>query len=232
MLEKMYWVCSDAVTLGGQLSSADNLPSLEVLQRRIESLFEDMGHRARQVQVPAEDVMEAKYALCAFMDEQILRSPWPGRTQWMGRPLQLVYFNETTAGEGFYHRLQALQSSPHRAHVAMVYYLCIALGFQGMYAVRGSGELDVLTEQLQRQVMRKLPAPDTISPHGEPRDRVAGGAGRQLPWIGLSIAMVVAALLALIVMRVLVSSSAARAADQMRRVSDNVVHVAQQEGWS
>ena len=225
MLERMYWVCSDALTLGAQLSTADNLPSPEVLQRRIESLFEEMGHRARQAEIPADDVQEAKYALAAFMDEQILRSSWPGRTQWMGRPLQFIYFNETTAGEGFFQRLEVLRAATHRAHVVMVYYLCIALGFQGKYAVYGGGELDALGEQIQRQVTRQLADADTVSPNGEPRDTVGGGAGRQLPWIGLSIGLVVVAFVVLIVMQVLVGSSAARAAEQMRRVGAHQVLV-------
>jgi len=35
----------------------------------------------------------------------------------MGQPLQLVYFNENTAGEGFFQRMSALQNDPQRAHV-------------------------------------------------------------------------------------------------------------------
>src|SRR5512145_515996 len=120
MLDRMYQVCSDALTLAAQLSTADNLPAPEVLQRRIDSLFDEMSHRARQAQIPSEDITEAKYALAAFMDEQILRSNWPARAQWMARPLQLTYFNENTAGEGFFQRLQVIQATPHRAHVALV----------------------------------------------------------------------------------------------------------------
>ena len=229
MLERMYQVCSDVLTLAAQLSSADNLPAPEVLQRRIDSLFEEMSHRARVAQIPSEDVTEAKYALAAFMDEQILRSTWPARTQWMARPLQFIYFNENTAGEGFFQRLEGIMAMPHRSHVMLVYYLCLSLGFQGKYAVRGGGELDALIEQLQHRLARQLPPADTFSPHGEPRDTAAGGAGRQLPWIGLSVGLVVLALILLIVLQLLISGSAARAADDIRQAGVSLCDANQ--GW-
>ena len=76
-------------------------------------------------------ILVALYAIVAFMDEQILRSQWSGRQQWMSQPLQLTYFNENTAGEGFFTRMQALEQRPNQAHVLEIYYLCLALGFRG-----------------------------------------------------------------------------------------------------
>src|SRR2546428_552240 len=98
MLDKMYWVCSDVLTLATQLATARDLPSPDILQRRIDTLFEQMAGKAREANIPEADVNDAKYALVAFIDEQIFRSPWPGRNQWMSKPLQLVYYNENTAG--------------------------------------------------------------------------------------------------------------------------------------
>jgi type VI secretion system protein ImpK len=100
MLDKMYWVCSDVLTLATQLASARDLPSPDVLQRRIDSLFDQMARKGQEAGIPDADIADAKYALTAFIDEQILRSPWPGRQQWMARPLQLTYYGENTAGEG------------------------------------------------------------------------------------------------------------------------------------
>jgi type VI secretion system protein ImpK len=136
MMDKMYWACADALSLASQLAWARDLPSPDVLQRRIAGLFEQMARKCREAGIPDDDVMEARYAIAAFMDEQIFRSPWPGRQQWMAQPLQMVYFNENTAGEGFFSRLQNLQQQPQRVHVLQIYYLCMALGFQGKFAVR------------------------------------------------------------------------------------------------
>ncbi|MBL8721345.1 MAG: DotU family type IV/VI secretion system protein, partial [Myxococcales bacterium] len=63
MLDKMYWVCSDVLTLASQLSSARDLPSPEVLARRIETLFDNMARKAQEAGIPEADVADAKYAL-------------------------------------------------------------------------------------------------------------------------------------------------------------------------
>src|SRR4051812_27463215 len=117
MLEQMYWVCSDCLTLAMQLAGASDLPAPQVLRQRITTLLETMRARGNEANIPPQDVGDAMYAIVAFMDEQILRSEWPSRQQWMGQPLQLTYFNENTAGEGFFTRMEALERSQNRAHV-------------------------------------------------------------------------------------------------------------------
>lgn len=220
MLDKMYWVCSDVLTLATQLSTARDLPSPDVLQRRIESLFDGMMRKAHEQGISDSDAGEAKYALVAFVDEQIFRSPWPGRQQWMGRPLQLVYYNENTAGEGFFHRMDALSRDQSRAHVLEIYYLCLALGFQGIYAVRNDGDgLNAITERAGSQLSRSLPSSDVISPHGEPRDARRGIGGRDVPIVTLGLVALGLALVAFVSLKLLLSSNASTAVDQMNDVA-------------
>jgi type VI secretion system protein ImpK len=169
-LAKMYWVCSDPLTLASQLANARELPSPDVLQHRVSGLFEQMMRKCHEAGFPEQDALEAKYAITAFTDEQIFRSPWPGKAQWMGQPLQLIYFNENTAGEGFFRHMAMLQSQPHRAHVLEVYYLCLCLGFQGQYAVRGGEGLGPIIEQVGARLDARVGSADVISPHGESRD--------------------------------------------------------------
>lgn len=216
MLEQMYWVCADALTLAAQLATAADLPSPEVLRQRIASLFETMRQRAAQVGIAVQDVDEAIYALAAFMDEQILRSPWPGRTQWMAQPLQLVYFQENTAGEGFFVRMQALQRDPRRAHVLEIYFLCLALGFQGRYALATPAELNSVEESVGTDVARGLPPSDPISPAGYPQRGMRGLVQRRLPVVAASIGLLAFAIVTFIILKIVVSSSASSAADEMR----------------
>ena len=114
MIKEMYWLASDVVALGTRIPEATDLPPPPTLHQRIAVLFQEMSERARDLRLEQDDVTEARYALAAFLDEQILRSQWPGRQQWLSQPLQLVYFNENTAGEGFFARLQALMDRPER----------------------------------------------------------------------------------------------------------------------
>ena len=71
MLDKMYWVCADVLTLATQLAAARDLPSPDILQRRIDTLFEQMAQKGREAGITDQDVADAKYALVAFIDEQI-----------------------------------------------------------------------------------------------------------------------------------------------------------------
>jgi type VI secretion system protein ImpK len=214
-LAKMYWACSDPLTLASQLANARDLPSPDVLQRRVAGLFDQMTRKCREAGFPDEDSLEAKYAIAAFTDEQIFRSAWPGRAQWMGQPLQLVYFNENTAGEGFFQRMARLQSQPQRVHVLEIYYLCLCLGFQGQYAVRGGEGLGPIIDQVGARLGASTGAADTISPHGDPRDALRGLVRRELPLVGLSIAFLLLAVIAFVLLKVVLVSNVSGASQEM-----------------
>ena len=216
-LAKMYWACSDPLTLASQLAYARDLPSPDVLQRRVSSLFDQMSRKCRESGIPDEDANEAKYAIAAFTDEQIFRSAWPGRAQWMGQPLQLIYFNENTAGEGFFQRMNALQNQPTRAHVLEIYYLCLCLGFQGQYAVRGGEGLGPIVDQLGARLGSGLGNTDVISPHGEPREAFRGLMRREMPLVGLSIAFFALAVVVFIVLKLVLAGSVSSAATDMTK---------------
>jgi type VI secretion system protein ImpK len=216
-LAKMYWACSDPLTLASQLAYARDLPSPDVLQRRVSSLFDQMSRKCREAGIPDEDANEAKYAIAAFTDEQIFRSAWPGRSQWMGQPLQLIYFNENTAGEGFFQRMSQLQNQPQRAHVLEIYYLCLCLGFQGQYAVRGGEGLGPIVDQLGARLSSSLGNSDIISPHGEPREAFRGLMRRELPLVGLSIAFFGLAVVVFIVLKLVLAGSVSSAAADMTK---------------
>ena len=214
-LAKMYWACSDPLTLASQLSSARELPPPDVLQRRISTLFDQMQRRCREAGIGDDDANEAKYAIAAFADEQIFRSQWPGRNQWMGQPLQLLYFNENTAGEGFFQRMSALQNQPQRAHVLEIFYLCLCLGFQGQYAVRGGEGVGVIIDQVASQLSAASGSGESISPHGEPRDALRGLMRREMPLVGLSVAFFVLAVVIFIVMKLVLAGSVSSASKEM-----------------
>jgi type VI secretion system protein ImpK len=216
MMDQMYWACADALSLGAQLGQARDLPSADVLQRRISSVLEQTSDKARAARVPEEDITEARYALVAFLDEKILTSEWPGKQAWQARPLQLVYFNENTAGEGFFLRLHELENTPRRAHVLQIYYLCLALGFRGQYAVRGEQGLAAIMDSVGNKITRLLPASAIISPKGEPEGAVRSIVRREAPIVGLSLAVLALSILVFIVLRIALGISASNAVEDMR----------------
>jgi type VI secretion system protein ImpK len=132
------------------------------------------------------------------------------RDFWMSQTLQFQYFKENRAGEGFFKRLSAIRVDPNRRDVLRVYYLCLVLGFQGRYRVRG-GELELmqLTETLQRDLAQGAEVgTDTLSPNGErPPDSLRQSA-RRLPLVAFSAAALAFALLVYTGLRIAISSEA------------------------
>jgi len=199
-----------------QLGAAQDLPAPQVLRQRITGLLEAMNARASEAGIPPGDLSEALYAIVAFMDEQILRSQWSGRQQWMGQPLQLTYFNENTAGEGFFQRMQSLEQRPNQAHVLEIYYLCLALGFRGKYALHAAGDLDAVEERVGSVLNRQLRSSDELSPHGYQRDNVRGFNRRPTPVVLAGAAFLALSVLAFIVLKVVGAMNASAGAGEIR----------------
>src|SRR5690606_22527429 len=133
----------------------------ETLHTRLVHYIDDLYRKAQAAGLRERDVHDIAYAIVALADEIALRKPGGIRDVWMSRPLQLHYFNENLAGEGFFYRLDQIMADPSRHEALRVYYLCLLFGFQGKYAVRG-GELELAAVQRRvqealGQVMRPTP---------------------------------------------------------------------------
>jgi type VI secretion system protein ImpK len=149
-----------------------------------------MKEQGRTLGIPDRDLNDMVYAIVAFMDEIALSSPDGLRSYWMGRSLQLHYFGENIAGEGFFSRLHTLQSDGRRFDVLRVYSFCLLLGFQGKYAYPGGDvELMRISDTLRNQLERQTEIPDLLSPSGEPPDEplVQKANSNFLLWVSLGV---------------------------------------------
>lgn len=216
LTEQMYWACGEVLSLGAQLAEAPGLPSPDILKRRIGTLLEDMDRRGTERGIPKRDLDDAKYAIVAFIDEQLFRAPWQGQQEWMLEPLQLVYFNENTAGEGFFERLDALERDPSRVHVLEIYFLCLALGFLGKYAVRGGEGLGAVMDRLVGVLGRATPHGDVLSPHGLPADTGRTRARREAPILFLAGGLVALAILLALGLKIALVSATSDAAARIQ----------------
>lgn len=130
------------------------------------SLFEDIHYReifkkdliamekkALAMQVHSTLIQELKYVMVALIDELILHSNWQGKISWLSKPLQLDYFAEHLAGEGFFARLEMLrQNYLDNYEILEIYYICISLGFAGIYRIKGLEFLQALQVGLYQQI--------------------------------------------------------------------------------
>jgi type VI secretion system protein ImpK len=132
--------------------------------------------------VPSEDYDLARFAVCAWVDEAILGSPWTHKGSWQREQLQRVYYHTTDAGEEFFERLNALGFQ--QRDIREVYYLCLALGFMGRYCHKGD---EVLLEQLKSSNLKLLMGSSVglpsieraeLFPEAYPRDRAEAEKSR------------------------------------------------------
>jgi type VI secretion system protein ImpK len=184
-------LASECFSAIGRLRAlAEPVASPEGVQVQLRSLVDSFKARARKAGVPDKDAQDSAYALVALMDEVALRAPEPLRGYWMNQPLQLHFFRENLAGDGFFTRLDSLLADGRRLAVLRVYQSCMLFGFQGKYGLPG-GEVELmrLAETVRNQVRRNEEVPSVLSPAGEaPDEPLVRRSGRNLLlWVSLGI---------------------------------------------
>lgn len=211
-MDRVNEITNEVFTALAQIRRADerSYPVPEVLHRRMRSFVEGAMRRAQELGFSQQDGYDIGYVLVALIDEVVVAKGGELRDYWLPNLLQLQLFNENVAGEGVFNRLSELIGDPGRAEVLKVYYLCLLFGFQGKYRVRG-GEMELadVTDRVADALRRYGQIAEvTLSPEGA-RPREGGGAVRRnLPFVAISIGVLVIALLVYIGLQITISSQA------------------------
>jgi len=204
-----------------QIRAAQRLGDGQALRQQIEQLLSDAARTARSYNVPEEDVEEATFCLVAFLDEAILATDWPGHDAWSAQPLQLTHYDRYDAGERFFDRLKRLlDEGATRTGVLEVYYLCLALGFKGRYAIHGREVLRRLVEDLHGRLERAYGAPGALSPRGRSREVPAEAEKGGLPTWALWVGAAILVALLYLGLSVSLSGAAGDTADDLRALTD------------
>lgn len=170
-------------------------PSNE-MRHQIDGLFKKFEERGAQSGYKERQLLDAKFALAAFVDETVLAGGFPLREAWERYPLQLEYFKEALAGNKYFERLEGLikQGEPD---VVEVYFLCLLLGFKGKYSVFLEDQLPgVISAAAGYLRSAGRLRPRELSPHGLLNDQPAPPSPEpELPrWLKLSVLAAVAVL--------------------------------------
>ena len=218
MLTQITADCFNAVS---QLRELDGpMSSPETIHGRMQAYVDTMRERARELGMPQRDADDIAYAIAALIDEIALGKAEPLAGHWMGRPLQLHYFNENLAGEGFFLRLAELRRDNRRLDVLRVYYQCLLFGFQGKYSMRG-GELELMRmiDLLRTELERKIERPDHLSPAGEAPDEPLIRNSQRNPFLWAALAVFAVAIAVFIGLRVSLNSSVSALADRVEELN-------------
>lgn len=216
MAQPLYWCCADLLMLAVRLPQTSNLPSPPELRARVMTALDSMVGRGRAEGFADADLAEARYALVAFIDEQILKSNWPGRAEWMGRPLQLELYGEYAAGENFFNRMRVLLQQGGSSPALEVYYLCLVLGFRGAYGVSGDHRaLAGFSDTARQRVTQAWPVGAKLAPRAEPPDRLPARRISRWPLVAVVVGSLVLALLVVVGLERWMSSSVEESLDTM-----------------
>lgn len=204
-----------------QLRASDHLGDPTDLRTRIESMLHEAAASAREAGAADADVEEATTALVAFLDEAVLGSDWPGRDAWASEPLQLTHYDRNDLGERFFDRLKRLlDEGAVRRDVLEVYYLCLALGFKGRYAIHGREVLRRLVTDLHERLSGRA-APGPLAPRGHSREVPAEAEKGGIPTWALWAGAAALVLLLYLGLSLSLSAAASDAVEALRAFSDS-----------
>jgi len=158
-------IYSDLFTLIIYLRRTSDFGEPKVLHDRIDGLFKSSETKAKELNVPDEDIQNSKYAIAALIDETVLYSNWPQRNVWLSNPLVVEYFNDALAGEVFFQKMDIIRNDPSRTAVLEIYYISLLFGFEGRYKIQGYDELRNYMNEVKKQLDYK--SSDRLSPHPE-----------------------------------------------------------------
>ncbi len=126
-------------------------PPFDQVNVKIRQLVQDSAQKMVTLGVDPRSYDDARFALCAWIDETVMNSPWQHRAAWQRTLLQSEYYNTVNAGAEFFDRLNQLH--PDQNDVREIYYLCLGLGFAGRYSMDGD---EFLRDQLKKSNLRSL----------------------------------------------------------------------------
>lgn len=124
------------------------------LHERVVREVKAFERQAAEANVGVESVTAARYVLCTFIDEAVMNTPWGGRSLWAGRPLLLTFHNDAGGGEKFFQMVErVLADREPRRELIELFYMCLALGFEGKFRISDSGR-KALAETRERLYAR------------------------------------------------------------------------------
>ncbi|KVV10894.1 MULTISPECIES: DotU family type IV/VI secretion system protein [unclassified Pseudomonas] len=143
--------------------------------RSVEQFFTGLEHDARAAGYSVEQVKDTQYALCAFLDESVLRAgESPLRSHFEVHSLQFQYFGVHLAGEGLFEKLTQLREDVKgNRGVLEVYHLCLALGFEGRYSLEQKEQLAYIANSLGQDLAKGQQVPQALSPDWALPDQVS-----------------------------------------------------------
>jgi len=180
----------DFISMALIVRKGRQVTSVTAFETSVDTFFSNLEREARSANYSVEQVKDTQYALCAFLDESVLRSGDNElRRHFELQPLQFRYFGVHLAGEGFFEKIDSLRSDVKKnLDVLEVYHLCLALGFEGKFSLGQKDQLRYLANTLGQDIARYKKTPKALSPDWALPDQVSQMLRHEVPvWLYLAL---------------------------------------------
>lgn len=203
-----------------QRTASGSSMSAERFRTEVRSLLDRAAQEALQTGYAPDKVDHVRFSIVAFVDEAVLNSDWPYRSEWMDRPMQMEEFETNIAGDQFFDRLEG--SGEIDAELAEIDFLILSLGFKGRYVGMENDLLNV-----RRRLFKKFPANAVMSvaqltpeAYEENIQGLSEGGDSWAKWKWLSIGLVAAIVVVVyILLQFGVGSAAAGYRDALQAIA-------------
>ena len=116
---------------------------IATLRAKTVALVNRFDARTAAAGIAPEVAGVARYAIAATIDDQIMARPWGLASGWQHATLVGALYDEVIGGERFFEYLDEAIRDPGRfGDLIEFMYLCLSLGFQGIYRRRDRQGLD------------------------------------------------------------------------------------------
>lgn len=195
-MDRINWVtndCFNTLLLLSRMQAGEHTRP-ELIHERLRGVLDALAHKARTAGFADTDVSSIVYALVALADEIMMAKSGLFRDYWASQQLQLLYFKENLAGEGFFRQLEQVRRSSGQLDVLRVFYLCLLFGFQGRFGVQGGeAALFAVQQSIRVQLGAALPMPEVLAPNGLRPEEGFLAITRRLPLVWFAVGCVVLA---------------------------------------
>ena len=141
------------LSLVTQLRNTPSHPDVRLLYQKTVELVREYERRLRDYQIDPETVFNARYTLCALIDETVLNTPWGSHSFWSTESLLTSFHRETWGGEHVYQILEnAFRAPDYSRNLLELIYIAMSLGFMGKLRVveRGTIQHDEIRDRIFR----------------------------------------------------------------------------------
>ncbi|MBJ7554760.1 type VI secretion system protein TssL, long form [Marinomonas spartinae] len=182
---------SDCLSLAIFVNQAESLPDLSGFKHRCIDAIKSFEFEAREAGIPDKTIFNARYCLCALLDESVLNSRWSSM-EWAKESLLSIFHKETFGGEYFYTLIDdSLHYPEHNRDFLELQYHCLNLGFKGKFRVSNNQNGGVEDYRNRAyNILNQLDGPikNVLSPDWERKVANGGELRQKTPlWVVFSI---------------------------------------------